>query len=155
MKRFSIILLFAVLLLSGCNQYKDVRIESVKVTSVNFKKTTSATVELDVLADNPTKRTLSLPVFEGMLMKEDKEFATFQLSNEPSLAPETEGHFAVKIDLSISDPISLLTVGLNILSWSVDDFKLNGKVTIQSSTGGRKSFKFKNMPLSKVIKTFR
>lgn len=155
MKRFSILALISIVFLSGCTKYKDIKIESINLSSMKIVNTSKANLVFDVKAENPTNATLYLTDMHGTLLRNNKDFATLQLMDTPSIEPSYKGAFPVKMEISIIDPISILSLGLNFKSWNVEDFRINGKITIKSSTGGRKSFKYKDVPVQRLINTFK
>lgn len=58
MRRIMLILSAAVMLLTGCTDYRQVRVEGVSLDSFRFKGTSSAVITLEVKVDNPTARTI-------------------------------------------------------------------------------------------------
>lgn len=155
MKRFTVLLLFSLILFSSCNYYKDVEVNGVKLISFKLESTSKATVGFEVEVDNPLNTTVFLTTFEGSLFKKERIFADFHISDIPSVAPRFKGGVPATVFITIDDPLTLLSTGLNIKSWKADDFMITCKIALRSDNGKRKVYKFKNVPLNKVIKRFR
>lgn len=60
----------------------------------------------------------------------------------------------ISINAHIVDPLSLLSGGLNISTWDVDNFRLTAKLTVGTDKGGKRVFKVKEMPIKNIIKRF-
>jgi hypothetical protein len=43
-------------------------------------------------------------------------------------------------------------MGLNVRNWNIDDFMVNGKVTLAGNKGAKSSRKIKDMPLGTLVK---
>lgn len=154
MKKICFLLLLSALMLCGCKQYKNVKVESVQLTSFQLLSTSKASIGFDLMVNNPSHSSLSLSVFEGVLLKNYTPFASFSLGNSPTIGPSTREMVRVNLDMEIIDPISLLSTGLNIKSWKSEDFLINTRLTVKSSSGIRKTFKFKEQPMDKIINSF-
>jgi len=147
MKRLIIPILLSALLFQSCVNYKEIDIKQVKIQKFNLVNTSRANVTFDYLVDNPTNSTLIISSAEGFITKKGVNFAQMELM-QPDTIPSkrmTSGEISLKIDLL--DPISLLSMGLNISSWKVQDFNFDAKITIKTSSGYKKVLKFRNVPL--------
>lgn len=152
MRKIIPLLLAVFLLAAGCTDYRKISVEDVSVSSFRFKSTSTAEIVLDVLVDNPTRRTVSLETGDLVLYKEGKDFVLFELDGVPSAPPETRGVVKFLVRARVVDPLAAIAAGLNFRTWHKEDFTLNGKIMVKMEGAGKKTVRLKNIPLERVIK---
>lgn len=155
MKRLTLLFLFALMVISGCTNYKSVNVESVNLSGFRMENSTKATISFNLKVDNPLHTSITLESFDGILRKDYERFATFSLDEPTTIAPDTEAVVAVTMVVSLCDPMSLLSMGLNIKSWKADAFTVDGKIVLKNGSGVKRAMKVKDIQLNKMIKTFK
>ena len=75
MKKFLLILLAAVSVLSGCAGYKQISLEDVQMKNFKMSALTYADVTLALQVNNPTKAAFKIDGAEGVVYKDGVEFA--------------------------------------------------------------------------------
>ena len=155
MRRIVLLLAAAVLLLSGCTDYRQIRIDGVTPGSFRFNGTSSATIELKVQVDNPTARTISVESVDAVLLREGKEFVRFTLQEAVHAAPGTESDVLLPVNASVLDPVAIITAGLNFSSWNLDDYIVNGRMTMSADGKMRKTVKLREVPLKDIVNSIK
>lgn len=150
MKRI-VLLLSALLMLAGCAEYRQITVDEVTVGSFRFTGTSSASIVLNATVNNPTRHTISIETVDAILMREGKDFIKFSLDGRPSAAPDTVSTVSIPVKASALDPISIITAGLNLKSWKLEDLMVNGKIVLVTDGGARKTMRLKNVPLSDIV----
>lgn len=153
-EKIAILLLLAVIVTS-CQQYKNIQVSELSIDEFKFENTTSAKISASVLVNNPTRSTISLADGNAVIKKEGKDFVALTIPTPAFIAPETKERVSIAIDADVLDPIGILTTGLNIASWDLKVFTLDGKITLKSSSGMKKVFKFKDEPIENVFKILK
>ena len=110
----------------------QISVENVALAGFRFNGTSSATIELEADVYNPTPHVIFLDEVDAVLFREGKEFARFALEDKPSVAADTNSKVRIPVRASVSDPISIISAGLNLSSWNLDDLVESGR-----SGGGR------------------
>ncbi|HIZ85408.1 MAG TPA: LEA type 2 family protein [Candidatus Coprenecus stercoravium] len=145
----------AVMLLAGCADYRQLRVDDVSIGSLRFNGTSSAVVELKAGVYNPTKYEVSVRELDALLLKEGKEFARFSLEDIPSVAADTQGVVSIPVRASVLDPIAIISSGLNFGSWDMDDFTVDGKIVIAFNGGMKKTVRLNNVPVRDIIQAVK
>lgn len=151
MKRLLFLTLFPIVLLASCTNFSEVDIKNIKLHEFNLVNTSRANVSFEYLIDNPTNSTLTVTSADGFITKNGVNFAQLGLLKADTIAPRTVSSSVVAIQVNLLDPISLLSMGLNVSSWRVQDFNLDARITVKTSSGYKKIFKFKNVPLEHLV----
>lgn len=155
MKRLTLLFILAILAFCGCTNYKSVNIESVNLSSFRMENSTKATVSFKITVDNPLHTSVSVASLDGVLRKNYERFATFSLDTVATVGPMTRAEEMVTINVSLCDPMSLLSMGLNIRSWKAESFTVEGKAVLKNGEGGKRAYKIKDIPLNKLIKIIK
>lgn len=150
MKRFIWLLLFT-FLLWGCNDYRQIEVEHITLNSMRFVNTTTAAINLEADVKNPTKRAVSLENLNAVLFKEGKKFAKFCLTDNFVATPGENIAVPINIEAKVLDHIALISTGLNLKSWNLDNFTVSGKFTVKMDGVPKKRIKFKNKPLKSIL----
>ena len=152
MKHFYLILLtFMVLLASSCSDYREIRVGEPEIKSIKMSGLTSLDVKVGIQVKNPTKQTFSIVKLDGEFIKGEKQFATVELKEANSVPPRFEGEVPVICTVKVTDLLDLFANGLDISTWSTDDFVARGAVTVSSSNGLKKTFRLKKTRLTDVL----
>jgi hypothetical protein len=154
MKKIGLLILLITISLTSCNRYGDVEILSVKITDVKIHSTSRAEVQLEYIVKNGSLRDLTLTSGDGFLMKDRVNFAQFRLVESEKILSGVTSASKARFNVELLDPLSLFSMGLNISSWKMSDFEINARGEISNDRGRKRAFKFKNMPLEKLINKF-
>lgn len=154
MNRF-VFFLIAVVLFAGCTDYRQIKVDNVRLERFEFKGTSSALITLKADVANPTGRTLSLETLEATLLRDGKEFAYFTLEDVPSAGPRSDSEILVPVKASVADPIAIIAAGLDMDSWDLDAFVVDGKLVIKSDGGVKKTVRLRKTPLRKLVESFK
>lgn len=155
MRRIMLILSAAVMLLTGCTDYRQVRVEEVSLDSFRFKGTSSAVITLEVKVDNPTARTISVESVDAVLLREGKEFVRFTLQEAVHAAPGTESDVLLPVNASVLDPVAIITAGLNFSSWNLEDYVIDGRMTMCADGKMRKTVRLREVPLKDIVNSIK
>lgn len=150
MKRFTGLLL-SVVLLWGCSDYRRIEVGNITLDSVRFINTATAAISLKADVKNPAKKAVVLENFDAVLFKEGKEFAQFCLADTSVAAPGENLAVPVKVEAKVLDHIALISTGLNLKSWNLDNFTVSGKFTVKMDGVPKKRIKFRNRPLKSIF----
>ncbi len=153
MKR-GLLFLFILLLISSCHPYKKLNLSSIKLTSVELKSTSKVSFVLTAEVENENEKAISLEDFNGVLFHENNEFALVDLKEPVSVMAGEKASIDISLEAKLIDPLSLLSMGLNIETWDIDDFRVSSKATLRAEKGRKKTLRIKNMPLEKLINSF-
>ena len=150
-----VLLLVSALLAAGCAEYRQITIENGALAGFRFNGTSSATIELEADVYNPTPHVIFLDEVDAVLFREGKEFARFALEDKPSAAADTGSKVRIPVRASGSDPISIISAGLNLSSWNLDDLVVDGRIVVKSDAGYKKTFRMKKTPVKDILKMIK
>ena len=151
MKKIGLIVLCAVISLSGCSGVGDIDIREVKLKNARMVNTTSADLEFECVVHNPTNRRIIIEDANGVLKKRDVVFARIHLVKADTVAANGLSSNTALLKVNIEDPLSLLSMGLNISSWDTSEFKADLRSTIRREGRAKHVFKRKNIPLESLL----
>ncbi|MEG0518020.1 MAG: hypothetical protein RR555_04000 [Bacteroidales bacterium] len=151
MRKYLIIIIALVSLLSSCAGYRDITIGTVDVAKVKLNSASKVSLDLSVCVSNPTKANFTLTNVQGMLYRDDIPFANLALSEQISVPANYSGDVLIKTNITLLDPMAVLVMGLNLKSWHMDEFKIKLKATVKKGAF-KKSIKLNNIPLDKLVK---
>ncbi len=152
MNRLLVSLLFVSLLFTSCTKLGQVQIKEVSVKSFKLINTSSADVEVQFVVDNPTNKELYLNSADGILKRSGVNFAMVSLGRCDTVAANSISVNNLVFRLDILDPLSLLSMGLNLSQWKYTDFKVDARAVIKPSIGRKRVVKIKDMPLETLSK---
>lgn len=156
MKHLSILLLSFILILGGCSRYQKIEIQSVNISSFRMESSSKALVSFDVEVSNHSNTPISLVLLDGVIRKDMNRFATVSLVDTVTVNASSTEKVKVTTQVILCDPMSLLSMGLNIKSWRMEDsFTVSGKIALKPEKGAKRTFKMKDTKLSKVINMFK
>ncbi len=150
MKRI-LFLLSILVAFSSCSSYRDVIINSVELKAFSLQSTSKAMISFDVEVDNPTNKTLYLSDLSGTLSEGDQEFAEFRLTDKASVPPKSTSQADVEVDIKLTNPMILMSIGLNIDSWDMSNFIINGEAIVETSSGLKRKMKLKDITLEELL----
>jgi hypothetical protein len=152
MRRITFIFLMCVVLLGSCSPVKHLAIEKIVVSEFRMESSTKANVTFDFLVGNGASYPVSLVFTEATVTKDMDLFATIALKDTVSVAPVSRGHVKVPVEITLCDPMSLLSMGLNIKNWDIDEFVVNGKMVLCGKGKSKTVYKIKEKPLGVLLK---
>ena len=149
MRKNIIILLFVALCLGSCAKYQKVEINNISVADFSAdlpKATISLTLNTEL--NNPNKRNIEITKAQGSIYKKGTHFADVNIADKYVI---TKGLNTIpfRINITVTDPIALLTLGFNYKNLQKSDFTINFEATIKSGPL-KKNFKFENIPFSEL-----
>lgn len=151
MRRYLLLALAFITLLSGCANYKQIEIENINPVKVKMVALTKADLYLDLQVHNPTKTTFKVVDAQGKVFSDKVEFAEISLYEEFEVPPGKPSAAQAVLRVNFTDPLALLSKGLlNIENFNPDDFVVDGYVTVRGK-GVTKKFDLDNIPLKEFI----
>ena len=149
MRRF-VLLLAAAVLLAGCAGYNEIRVEEAGLRSFRFNGTSSATIEINAVVNNPTRYSIAVETVDAVLFRTGKDFVRFSLEDVPSAAPGSVSTVVIPVRASVLDPVGIITAGLDFRSWRIDDFTVSGKVVFSADGRMKKTVRLRKVPLKDI-----
>lgn len=154
MKKILLLIITILTILSGCSNYKEVEINDIKVDKIKLVSTSGAEISLGIEANNPTKASYTLTNFKAIVYRDGVKFADINLMGNSTLPKISDTIVPVNLYMHLLDPLSLLTLGLDIESWDIDEFKTDFRLTVKKGAL-KKHIKRNNVPVSKIIKQIK
>lgn len=151
MKRILIFIILT-LLLGSCSPINKMDVSVKHLDAFKLYSTSKADLSFTVNINNPTKSTITLDKFEGLISKDDRSFSEFVLMEPISLDPYFIGEKNVTLRIDLLDPLALLSIGLNINTWDMSSFTVDGDVILFTESGYKKTFRIRKMTLKKILK---
>ena len=153
MRRILVLFMAAMLLLAGCSQYKDVDFEEIKIGKVRMVSSQEFDLQFKASVNNPTGTTFEVTSIDGIMLRNGAPFANLKLVENAAVPSRSNSEVILKCRFSLTDPLAALALGLNMASLNSDDFTVDLTATIK---GGmlKKSFRYKNVPMSRIFKEF-
>ena len=149
--RKTVLLMGLVIAISSCENYKDIAVADFQLDGFQFKNTTSAQISVSAMVDNPTRTTLSIVAAEAVIKKQGRDFIELEIPKTYSVGPQTKQRLSVDIEASVLNPIEIIATGLNFASWDLEQFTVDGKITVKSDKGFKKVFRLNDEPLGEVL----
>ncbi|HCT94209.1 MAG: hypothetical protein A2X19_08860 [Bacteroidetes bacterium GWE2_39_28] len=151
MNRLFAFALVTILFTTSCSKLKEVDVRDMKVKRFELINTTTANIHIEYLIENPSGRTITVQSADGILKKRGVNFAYATLLSADVVTPKMASINNIVFRIEINDPLSLLSMGLNVSRWDLDEFFLDGIFTLKVSGAGRKTLKYKNVPLKNIV----
>lgn len=152
MKRLLVSLLFVSLLFTSCSKLGQVEVKAINIKNFKLLNTSSADLEVEFVINNPTNKTLVLSSADGFLKRGNVNFAMFSLGGCDTVAANRISVNRLIFRLNVIDPLSLLSMGLNLSQWKYSDFKVDARAVINPTPGRKRVIKIKDMPLENLAK---
>jgi len=151
MKKIWIAILLATLLLSGCSGVSEIDIREVNLVNAKFVNTSSVDLEFECIVHNPTNRRIIVEDANGVLKKSDVVFARVHMVKADTIASNGLSSNKILLKVSVEDPLSLLSMGMNFRSWDMSEFKGDIRSTVRREGRAKHVFKRKNIPLDSLL----
>ncbi len=151
MNRLLSLVLVLTLFATSCTKLREVDIKKVDIKSFQLLNTSTANIELEYLIQNPSGRRLIIESASALLKRSGVDFATATMIKADTIPPRTQSLYRASFRIEVSDPLALLSMGLNLSKWSYKDFRVDARATIKASGRGKKTIKFKDIPLENLI----
>lgn len=155
MRRYLLLAVALITLLSGCSKYKEIEIENINPVKFKMVSLTKADVYLDLQVNNPTRATFKVTQAEGEILSGEEQFATVELYEEFEVPPGQPSVAQARLRINVTDPLALIAKGLgNLENFNPDEFTVTGYVTVKGK-GVAKRFKLDNVPLGEFVKMLK
>lgn len=141
--------ILCVAFITSCSPARHIEIQKVGISEFRMESSTKANVLLNIALENKADYPISLTYLEATIKKDMDLFATVELKDTAYASPLSRENVKVPVEISLCDPIALLSMGLNIRSWDIDDFIVYGKISLQGK--GKSTHKFKDIPLRTLL----
>jgi hypothetical protein len=152
MRRLTVIFILCLAFLSSCSPAKHLNIEKIGLAEFRMESSTKANAVFNVTVENTAQYPVQLIFMDATIKKDMELFATISLKDTAVVASFSKETVKVPFEITLCDPMSLLSMGLNVRNWNIDDFMVNGKVTLAGNKGAKSSRKIKDMPLGTLVK---
>lgn len=139
----------AVFSLSGCVDYKNLKITSFKIDNITPEGLRSVSGTASVGVDNPSAG-FSIYNVAGTVKRGGKDFGTF--TAEPvKVEPKSSMVYNVSGTMSLASQVSILEVLSTVTSLKVDDFTVDVSCTVKPRGGAAKKIELRGIPARKVL----
>ncbi|MBR5610869.1 MAG: hypothetical protein IKW65_05050 [Bacteroidales bacterium] len=152
MRRLTLIFIICLAVLSSCSPAKQLSIDKISLSGFRMESSTEANVTFDFLVNNMAQYPISLTFMEATIKKDMDLFAFIALEDTATVSPLAKESVKVPIDITLCDPMSLLSMGLNINKWDINAFTISGKISLAGKNGSKYTHKIKEMPLGTLLK---
>ncbi len=143
--------LFALLLFTSCSKLGDIELKGIEVKGIELITTTSAIIEMEYVIQNPSNSSLILRDADGFLKRGDVNFAQITLLSADTVASKRISVNRLRFRMDILDPLSLLSMGLNLSKWKFSDFVVDARAVVKPTGRRRKVIKLRNVPMDKLV----
>ncbi|MCK9305242.1 MAG: hypothetical protein PHP30_05755 [Bacteroidales bacterium] len=151
MKREIPIFVVVVILLQSCINLRSVDINSVSLNSFKLVNTSRADLVFEYTAENSTASSLVIASADGFIKKKGVNFAQMTLLQPDTIPAGSVKNGTLNVRFDLMDPISLLSMGLNIASWRAEDFNIDARIMLKSGERRKKVIRVKEIPLENLI----
>lgn len=117
-----------------------------------MESSTKANIVFDFTVSNMAQYPIDLVFMDATIKKDMDLFANINLKDTVSVKALATESVKIPIEITLCDPMSLLSMGLNVKNWDINEFIVTGKVTLAGNKGSKYSHKIKEMPLSTLLK---
>ncbi len=152
MRRLTVIFILCLAFLASCSPLKHLNIEKIGLAEFRMESSTKANAVFNVTVGNTAQYPVHLTFMEATIKKDMELFATIVLKDAAVVSPFSKENVKVPVEITLCDPMSLLSMGLNVRKWNINDFMVNGKIMLTGRNGAKSSRKIKDMPLSTLVK---
>lgn len=157
--RNTLLLISAILLITGCQNYKKLQFKSYNIEKVNnlsFKKgSVCATLIFNIDVVNPSSTTFKATDLEAIIYSGNGEpFAQLTSEEEAIIPANIDGTFKWNITTELFNPLSVL-VSNNFLLENLDVENMTVDYSLVFSGGFRKKITGKGVLLEDLIRAFQ
>ncbi|MDE5890807.1 MAG: hypothetical protein K2H10_07320, partial [Bacteroidales bacterium] len=146
---FAAVLLTAVFSLSGCVDYKNLKITSFSIDQLTPSGLRSLSGTASVGVDNPSAE-FSIYNIEGTIRRGGVEFGTFS-ANPVTVAGKSSSVCKVSGTMSLSPSVPIFEVLSIAASMSVDDFTVSVSCTVKPRGGAAKKVNLSDVPARAIL----
>ena len=151
MRRIVYIFIICLGLFASCSPVKQLNVEKVTLSEFRMESSTKATIVFNFSVENYAQYPVALVSTEKKKKKDLDLFATVLLKDEVSVQPATKESVKVPVEVTLCDPMSLLSMGLNMRNWDINDFVVTGKIVLRGKNGTKVTHKIKDMPMGTLL----
>lgn len=151
MKRIVFIFAISLAIFSSCSPLKHLYIENIGVSEFRMESSTKADITFNVSVQSDVQYPISLSFMEASIKKDMDLFATIDLVSEVTVPQLADGVVKVPVEITLCDPMSLLSMGLNVKKWDINEFVVSGKVVLKGKNGAKTTYKIKEKPMSTLL----
>ena len=151
MKKVLFILIIISAFATSCSPVKKLNIDNVRLAEFRMESSTKASLTFEMDVYNNSQSAIFLTGATGTLRRDMDLFATVELADTVMAQPMETKKLRATVNVALCDPMSLLSMGLNIRNWDINSFTISGKMTLEKEKGGKRSHKIKDMPLKKLL----
>ena len=153
MKRFLVLLAAAIMLLGSCSRYKDIEIGDVDIVKVEMASMARFNINLAVEVDNPSGLNFSIMDVTGSVFRNGEKFADFTIGNQMQIASRSVADIPVECTVAVTDPLSLLAVGLSYKNLDLSQFTVDIEGVVKWANV-KKSVKYKGLSLQSLYTNY-
>lgn len=117
--------------LSGCANYKNIKLEGVSISGVKMRTSSPSTIKIIAEINNPTSATFKILGTEGTIIRKGSSFAHFTADSVITVPSGGMARIPVNVQVSLDDPLSALAIGLDIKHLDIKDFTLNASAVVK------------------------
>lgn len=151
MKREIPVFIVVAMVLQSCINLSSVDVNSVSLSSFKLVNTSRADLTFEYTAENSTASPLVIASADGFIKKKGVNFAQMALLQPDTIPAGSVKKGTLNVRFDLLDPISLLSMGLNISSWRAEDFNIDARVMLRSGEKRKRVIKVKEIPLENLI----
>ena len=149
MKSVIILLGAAMLTLTGCSKYKEIRPTSFKLESVSVHGLRSVDLEVSVGVNNPAGQ-LAISDFSGEVEHSGKVLG--KVAVDPfTLQGKTADTYRIDAGLALAEGVSVLELGRLLDKKELDKVTVDVSADVQIRKGKARTIKVNDLPLEKLI----
>lgn len=151
MKRVVTVLALCLAFVTSCSPVKQLNIEKIGLSEFRMESSSKANIVFSFSLENMASFPIELSDVDVTIKKDVDLFATVLLKSPvtvPALSKET---VKVPVEVNLCDPMSLLSMGLDIRNWDINEFMVSGKIVLKGKNGSKATHKIKDMPLSSLL----
>lgn len=156
MKRKNILLYIALtfmLLLSGCNRLKDVRLLSYSVASITPNGLRGANAELTLSVENPGSQFTVYDV-DGVLYYKGQEFVKY--TAEPiTIKARTTQLYPLFVNARLGSNFNLVQLFYLMSDYDINDFSTDINGVVKTKVGFKKKVNMKGLPVKNLMEAFK
>ena len=142
-------LISAMLVMGGCQKIKDIRVESVKIESLNVRGLGGADVVLGVEVVNPSVR-ISVSEIEGELKHSGKVLGKVAVAPFV-LEARTQKKYSIEAHADIAQGTSFKDLMILADFRKLEECTVDLKAEVRMKGGGRRKIAMKDIPLKKLL----
>ncbi|MFA7116356.1 MAG: hypothetical protein WC140_03855 [Bacteroidales bacterium] len=140
-------------LFSSCNNYRAIKLESFDIKNVKVKNFTNAEILISFKINNPSSRTYKITKLAGDIYVNNNNFATYNLKNIVQIDPKSVLDINAIIFVKVPDLLKMFSMDIDLNHLDKTDVQVEGKIVFKNDLGIKTSKRFKNISVSRWIKS--